>query len=198
VWVLVPVKRFAEAKERLSSVLGQSGRNKLARAMLAHTLGVLQQSNGIAGIVVVSRDSAALRLAKKHGAHSLRESTTGGLNAALAEANQFAIEAGANATLVIPIDLPTLAAADIEEIARAGSNAPCVVVSPAAHDGGTNALLVNPAGLIAYAFGADSFAEHRRRAQQVGAQLVVYASERVSFDVDQPADLARMPSLHEM
>ena len=66
---------------------------------------------------------------------------------------------------------------------------PVVVVAPDRHRQGTNALLVSPAGLIEYDFGAGSFERHCARARQAGARLEICELPSLALDVDLPEDL---------
>ena len=51
-------------------------------------------------------------------------------------------------------------------------------------------LLVRPAGLIPFSFGAGSFHRHQILAEKAGATVHIYRSERITLDIDTPADLA--------
>ncbi len=184
---IVPMKPFGEAKQRLATVMEPAARAELAQELFKHTLQVLHRAQGIARIAVVSRDAQVLKLARRQRAWAMWE-THRGLNEALEQATRVAIANGVRAVLVVPADLPKLTTGDIERMVELGSKPPCVVIAPARRDDGTNALLVNPAGLIQYAFGVASSAEHQRRAVQAGAQVEIYRSENIAFDLDLPED----------
>ena len=93
-WVIVPVKRFAAAKSRLAPAVPARQRRILARGFLDHTLKTLRGLKAIEGIVVVSKDRAALAAARKFGARTVREGKCDGLNRALARAAAEAFERG--------------------------------------------------------------------------------------------------------
>ncbi len=194
---IVPVKALAEAKQRLAEVLEPEARMELSRQMLDHTLWVLEHARGVDRVAVVSRDEQVLGLARKHHAWAMWE-TDKGLNQALEQATRVARANGVAAVLVVPADLPKLATGDIERIIELGAAPRSLVIAPAERDAGTNALLVNPVGLIEYAFGENSFAEHRRRAERAGARVEVYQSEGVAFDLDLPEDWekSRIPAIN--
>jgi 2-phospho-L-lactate guanylyltransferase len=184
---IVPMKPFAEAKRRLAEVLDGTARAELSRGLLMRTLGVLTRARGITRVAVVSRDEQVLRIARSCGAWGMYE-TGHGLNEALEQATRVAKANGVQSVLIVPADLPTLEVRDIEKIIEFGMNPPAVVIAPARRDQGTNALLVNPSGLINYAFGEMSFVEHQRYAERAGARVEIYWSESVAFDVDLPED----------
>ncbi len=186
---IVPVKPFAEAKRRLAEVMDSQARAELSAQFLRHTLDVLSGINGISRVAVVSRDVQVLEYARKRRAWAMWESGSG-LNEALEQATRVAVANGARALLIVPTDLPLLKAEDVEEMIELGKSAPCLVIAAARRDEGTNALLVNPAGLIPYAFGKSSFDEHRRRAEEAGAAVLAYRSDTTAFDIDVPEDLA--------
>ncbi|HEX7593337.1 MAG TPA: 2-phospho-L-lactate guanylyltransferase [Anaerolineae bacterium] len=185
---IVPVKPFAEAKLRLAQVLEPAARLALSRQMFEQTLDVLARARGIARIVVVSRDEHVLRLARSREVWAIRE-IRHGLNNALRQATAAARAQGMRAALIVPTDLPKLEPRDVEKIIELGRNPPCIVIAPAQRDQGTNGLLVHPIGLIEYAFGRFSSIEHRRRGKQAGAQIEIYRSETIVFDLDLPEDV---------
>lgn len=71
----------------------------------------------------------------------------------------------------------------------AAQEPPVVVIAPDHRYEGTNALLINPAGLIEYDFGPNSFERHKKRAEDAGAKLVVCELPSLAHDVDVPEDL---------
>jgi 2-phospho-L-lactate guanylyltransferase len=194
-WAIVPVKPLGRAKSRLAEKMVPERRERLATALLMRTVGLLLPLPPIQGVLVISRDTKALAMVRELGAQTAQESGTPELNSALRRATQVLRVRGADAVLVVPADIPLLAPEDIEEVARLGQYSQTVVIAPDRHETGTNLLLVRPSGMIPYAFGEGSFAEHRRLAEQVGATVAVYRSERVALDVDRPDDLKRYVEL---
>ena len=57
VWAVVPVKRFDQAKQRLSGVLDSAARAALAAAMLSDVLEQLSGTAGLASVLVVTSDT---------------------------------------------------------------------------------------------------------------------------------------------
>jgi 2-phospho-L-lactate guanylyltransferase len=194
-WAVVPVKSLRQAKSRLAPVLTPNQRATLGRALLARTLDVLTAQPVLAGVLVVSADPTALDLAKAKGAVALMEIEVS-LNAALAQATAWLAERGAEATLVLPADLPLLSGEDVAGLVALAKPAPVVVLAPDRREQGTNALLSAPPGLIPYAFGVGSFARHRELCQARGVPCRLYRSPGLAFDVDVPEDLREwLPSL---
>jgi 2-phospho-L-lactate guanylyltransferase len=194
-WVIVPVKRFAAAKSRLSPAVSERRRRALAKALLNHTLNTLRGVTGISGIVVVSRDRAALAAAGKFGALTVREGQCDGLNRALARASAEAVRRGADSVLILPTDLPLLSARDITRAMRMARRPPFVVLAPDRAERGTNLLYVAPPGLIKFSFGERSFQRHRRAARRAGVDPAVTRRPGLAHDIDRPEDLAEIDAL---
>lgn len=200
-WVIIPAKPLDEGKSRLASALTGQERHGLARRLLARTLEVVLSVPGLAGVLVISRDSEILALAGGRGALALAElgieNTNGaaisgekerGLNQAVVQAADHARREKGDALLFLPTDLPLLQADDIYGLVRAWNRREnCVVIAPS-HDGGTNALLLAPPDAIAPSFGVGSFARHIRLAEEKGLVVEIVESEGLAWDVDTPAE----------
>ncbi len=197
-WAIVPVKPLRRAKSRLASVLNRDERAALSQEMLIHTLGVLQEVPGIERVLVVSRDSQALALARDFGAHTVTERGEPQLNSALVRATLVARGYGVSGVLVLPADLPLVQKDDIEMLLSRAKNPPVVVIAPDRHRKGTNALLASPPGLIEYDFGPDSFKLHQQRAQAAGARVEICELSSLGLDVDLPEDLEILRSEEEL
>ena len=86
-WAIIPVKPLKNAKSRLSPVLLPEQRYELAQAMLRHVLSVTTAVKSVTGVLVISRDTKALAIAREFGAKTLQEGTLSNLNPALLRAN---------------------------------------------------------------------------------------------------------------
>ncbi|MGH6919962.1 MAG: 2-phospho-L-lactate guanylyltransferase, partial [Geminicoccaceae bacterium] len=81
-WAVLPVKDLRHAKQRLAGVLDAAERQALFAAMLEDVLEALAASEGLAGILVVTRDVQARDLAARYGARVLVEPANRGHTAA--------------------------------------------------------------------------------------------------------------------
>jgi 2-phospho-L-lactate guanylyltransferase len=205
VWAVVPAKSFATGKSRLSSVLAGPERARFAGELLDHTLSVLGTA-GLDGVLVATDGDDVAELARQHGAHVLRddgsapppvpstgEARSGPRLAAVVDGALAEVEArGAKTALVLMADLPRIEVGDVAQLL--GAVAAGTVVLAADHLGRhTNALAMSPPTLIETCFGrADSFAAHRAAVEAAGFEVAVVENERVAFDVDAPADHARL------
>ena len=203
-WVVVPVKPFNEGKSRLAGHITPQQRQALNRELLTRTLTVINRAHLDAEILVISRDTHALAAAKRAGSRTLTEEdqlctaqpsactpndteSEPQLNAALTQAARYAAAHGATKLLVLPTDMPNLTAADVRTMAASHGPEPQITIAPS-RDGGTNALMLQPAQVIPFAFGRDSFLRHQRLAAQAGIPVHVVQSDSRLFDIDLPED----------
>jgi 2-phospho-L-lactate guanylyltransferase len=140
-------------------------------------------------VLVVSRDQAALALARAHGARTVQENGAPELNTALTRATLVAKNYSTRSVLIIPSDLPMITTEDVRAMLDKANEPPVVVVAPDRRRRGTNALLVCPLGLIEYDFGPGSFERHCQRAREIGARLEICELPSLALDMDEPADL---------
>lgn len=192
-FAIVPVKKFENAKARLSPVLRPDERVRLSSLMLAHTLKVLAAVPSLQQIVVVSSDRRAGEIAEKHSAKFLREEKESDVNSAVMLADSYSARASADATIVIPQDLPLLDAADISmacELAEKEDR--CVVITPSLRYDGTNLLLRKPPEVMKTLYDSDSYESHVRTATELGIPVKMFFSKRVMSDVDTPEDARQL------
>jgi 2-phospho-L-lactate guanylyltransferase len=189
--VLVPVKRLDDAKSRLADILAPADRRAVALAMVADVLAAVGHSASTASLTVVTADPEAAAAARLAGAVA-RDDEGLPWNAALMRA--MASVPGGAATAIVAGDLPLLEPEDVDALAAAlGSTG---VVLGRAHDGGTNALALAPAGAIASRFGAPASASvHARLAVDAGFEPVIVDRPGLSLDLDTAADLDRLLEL---
>jgi 2-phospho-L-lactate/phosphoenolpyruvate guanylyltransferase len=188
-WAIVPVKPLQRGKSRLAEVLTQEERLDLNRRLLAHTMDTLTAIPEIEHVLVISRDQAALALAREYGARTVQEHGAPQLNIALTRATIVARTYATRGVLILPADLPLITPEDIQTLLSRAVDPPVVVISPDRRRQGTNALLVCPAGVIEYEFGPGSFQRHCARARQAGAHLEICELPSLALDMDLPEDL---------
>ncbi|MCY3799393.1 MAG: 2-phospho-L-lactate guanylyltransferase [Chloroflexi bacterium] len=188
-WAIIPVKPLKNAKSRLSPVLMPDQRFELAQAMLRHVLSVTMGVRQVTGVLVISRDTKALAIAREIGAKTLQEGAMSNLNPALMRATLVVQSWRADAVLVLPADLPFVRSDDIGGMIGQAVDRSIVIATDNASDG-TNALLVRPPGAIEFQYGPGSFARHIRSANAAGLHAITYESDRLALDIDLPEDLA--------
>ena len=188
-WAIVPVKPLRHGKSRLAEMLSEDERTDLNRRLLVHTLTILGSIPEIEHILVISRDPAALSLARNHGARTVQENGTPQLNVALARATVVVKNYHTHGVLIVPADLPLLTPEDVRLMLDHATAPPVVVVAPDRHKEGTNCLLICPVGLIEYEFGPGSFQKHCAQAIRAGARLEIVDLPSLALDMDLPEDL---------
>lgn len=185
---IVPVGAIEGAKSRLGAVLDAEERRDLALRLAAGTIGAAVATPGIDETLVVTPDDEVRELALRAGARPLRQ-RGGGLNDGLRQARDEAIAAGADAILVLPIDIPQVTPERIAQVVGlAGDADPLVAIVPDRHGRGTNALLLSPPDVIEFCFGGDSRDAHEGAARAVGAHVEVLDGP-LTLDIDTPEDL---------
>ena len=131
--VIIPVKPFAEAKQRLAPVLNPAQRAQLAERMFRHVFGVAVSCFGAANVLVVSRSEDVLAMARNEAGIAVPEDNRCDLNSAL---SRGVLAAAASRVLVVASDLPVLGCDDLAEMARGEC-----AIAPDRRQRGTNALL---------------------------------------------------------
>ena len=188
-WAIVPVKPLRRGKSRLAGALSEDERTELNRSLLQNTLKTLSELKELEEVLVVSRDPAALTIARNYGARTVREDGHAELNTALRRATVVAQVYATRGVLVLPADLPLISREDVLTLIGRAAEPPVVVIAPDRHEKGTNALLISPSGLIEYDFGEDSFQRHCEQVKKAGARLEIVNLPTLGLDLDLPEDL---------
>jgi 2-phospho-L-lactate/phosphoenolpyruvate guanylyltransferase len=195
VTALIPVKGFHNAKQRLSALLGSAQREALAEAMFRDVLRQVLQAHGLLETVVVTGDNKVAAIAGSLGARVMLENAETGETAAVDFARTSLKNAGCEAVLIIPADMPLVRSADIELVLGqipAGQLAPFALLVPSHDRLGTNALLLAPPDIIKLRFGYDSFSYHLSQVSAQGLPVRSLENERIALDIDEPKDLERL------
>jgi 2-phospho-L-lactate/phosphoenolpyruvate guanylyltransferase len=206
---VVPVKRFAIAKQRLGASIADPLRLELARAMVADVLLALERTASIEYTIVVTGEDSVALAAREQGSLVLADTAEQGQSAAVTLGVRAALEEGVDRVLCVPGDCPALEPAELEALLEpggAGARAKRrrgreddrngrgvrgeVVIVPDRHGTGTNGLLLTPPDVIAPGFGPDSFKRHQTRADAAGASWRVERPPSLLLDIDTGADLA--------
>lgn len=187
-WAIIPVKPLKNAKSRLTPVLSPDQRFELAQAMFRHVLSVTTTVPQVTGVLVISRDTKALAIAREMGAKTLQEGAMSNLNPALLRATMVVKSWRADSVLVLPADLPFIKAEDLREMIRLAGDRSVVIATDRNRDG-TNALLIRPPLAIDYDYGSGSYLRHLQMARAAGLLVREVQSDRLSLDIDVPEDL---------
>jgi len=189
-WVVMPVKDLPDAKQRLGAVLDARERQELFRAMLEDVLSALAASTGLAGLLLVTRDPQARRLATRYGARVLVEDENRGHTAASSLGARTLAQEGVSGMVQLPADIPLVTPEDIAALLHVHGEAPAVTLAPSRDQRGSNAVACSPPDLLPLRFGDDSFFPHLRRARALGVEAQIVKRPGLALDVDTPEDLA--------
>jgi 2-phospho-L-lactate guanylyltransferase len=185
---VLPIKSFAQAKQRLRFELAAHDRRALVEAMFADALVALGRVAALERVVVVSGDRVAQRIAGGYGA-SVVEDDERGHNTAARRGIEVLLQDGIERALLVPGDCPLLSPADIETLLEHRIGERSVLIVPDRHGTGTNALLLTPPDALAPSFGPDSRRRHLADANANGVPAEVVELESLALDIDTPDDL---------
>ncbi len=190
-WVIVLVKDFAAAKQRLGPALSPRERNSLARRNARRAIGAA--AAGSHRLVVAGSDEAGA-LAARLGAEYVIEPRQEGQNTAAMRGIAYAMEHGAESVVVLSSDLPFVTTKAVRKLLDAGAaeDAPVAVAVPAVGRGGTNALYLRPPTAINLHFGGDSLALFQHDAETRDVRFLIHHSAEMALDLDEPDDLVRL------
>jgi 2-phospho-L-lactate guanylyltransferase len=190
IWAVVPIKEVDGAKQRLSALLTQEQRRKLVATMAEDVLDALSQARSLAGIVVVTLDPAATRLAQRFGVRVVTDGARDGHTGAVTAAARLLRREGKGGMLQVPGDIPRITAAEVEAVLAEHRPAPSFTIAAAHDERGSNAVLLTPPDAIPLRFGDDSFFPHLDAARAHGIEPTVLHLPGIGMDIDHPADLA--------
>jgi 2-phospho-L-lactate/phosphoenolpyruvate guanylyltransferase len=193
---IIPVGTLEGAKTRLGGTLDAEERHDLVEDLLGKTVTSALAVASLDDVLVISPDRDVLARAAEIGARTLRQRSRG-LNAGLNEARADVVAGGADAIVVLPIDLPFVSAeavaAVIDPLRGAGAVAAQVILVTDRHGTGTNALGLRPPDVIDFCFGPGSRRAHRAAAEAAGA-IYSEVGGALTVDLDTPEDLVFVES----
>ncbi|MEA3108926.1 MAG: 2-phospho-L-lactate/phosphoenolpyruvate guanylyltransferase [Gammaproteobacteria bacterium] len=183
---LIAIKERVHCKTRLAEALAPGARVQLVRSMLAAVLSAASSAQTVRQIVVVSpeRDSVPAEI-------PVLADSGESLNSALTQAHRVLREFGCREVVILPADLPTITAAEIDALVCAGRRGG-FAIAPDAAGVGTNALCLVSTHPFRFQFGLGSQRLHLEEAELTGLSPQVVRLPGLEFDVDSPADLNRL------
>lgn len=164
-------------------------REFLNQKLLIRTIRCLENISQIDQIAVISHDPSALHISREMGVRTIQETRNTEINNALRKATQAIMASNASKLLIVPADLPLILPEDIAGLLCKSNYEEEIIISPDNKLCGTNALFVNPIGILDYDFGLWSFRKHIEQAQRKKIHVEIYNNERIAFDLDLPEDL---------
>jgi 2-phospho-L-lactate guanylyltransferase len=188
---VLPVKRFAVAKQRLAVGIGHVRRADLAAAMLEDVLEAIGAARSIERTIVVSSEPRAIEPVLAAGAELVADPDEGGHSGAALAGIAVARERGADCVVLLPGDCPLLEARELERLLT-GMPERYVGIVPDRHGTGTNALALAPPDAIEPSFGEGSCARHVAAARAAELPFGVEELPSLALDLDTPADVVAL------
>ena len=188
-WAVVPVKERGLAKERLAPVLRPQQRQAFALAMLEDVLSALTATPGVPGVLVVTVDPEASRLAARYGARLVETGARNGHTGAVATAARLLAAEGRAGMLTLPGDIPLVTPAEIACVLAAHPPAPSFTIVPSHDERGSNAIACSPPDVAPLRFGENSFYPHLQTAEVCGIRPNLLRLPGIALDIDNPEDV---------
>jgi len=184
--VLLPVKDFNDAKQRLAPALNSEARAGLARAMLLDVLDVLVRARSPERVVVFTAAHEVVTTVRRLKFEVIVEKCVDGHSAAV---NQMVEQLSPTSSRILSIasDLPRLVPSDIDFVLDAACEP--ITLVPSRDWTGTNGVVFIPPAKIAMEYGAGSFRRHLSKASAAGHCADVMNLPGIAFDLDTPEDL---------
>jgi 2-phospho-L-lactate guanylyltransferase len=195
VCAVVPVKETGEAKQRLTEVMPSALRQALALAMLGDVLEALAGVAGLGGLIVVTVDPEAIRLAREYGGEAIADGAHDGHTGAVTAGARHLIARGRGTMLTLPGDVPLVTAEEITRLIAAHRAAPSFTIAPAHDEQGSNAILMSPPNAVPLRFGEASYFPHLEAARACGIEPQVLHLPGIAFDIDNAQDLHHFAQL---
>lgn len=185
--IAILMKDPTAAKTRLSPVLANDAREKLALLLFENTLQFFKRTHAGGPISVVTASQETAAIGRKYGASIIEEAGHGDINAAADRASVWANDIGATSLLVVHADIATLVDEEVDRLLAARHR--CSVAIGVSADGGTNALLLTPPDAIPFCYGQSSANAHEAAALRSGRSCEKLQLAHLSKDIDTPRDL---------
>jgi 2-phospho-L-lactate guanylyltransferase len=164
-------------------------RQALALAMLEDVLAALTATPGIAGLLIVTVDPAAGRLAASYGARLIDKGARDGHTGAVTAAARLLAAEQRSGMLALPGDIPLVTPAEIAKLLATHLPAPSFTIVPSHDERGSNAIVCSPPDAVPLRFGENSFYPHLQAAEACSLRPNVLHLPGIALDIDNPEDV---------
>jgi 2-phospho-L-lactate guanylyltransferase len=186
--LLIPFKSLATAKQRLAEALDAGQRSQLAEAMLRDVMLAAVGVKERIDLALVTGDARAQAIAEELGFLVIEDTRNESETAAIEAATEWCEQRGYDATMIVPADIPLVAADELHRVLDAAPAEGAVFV-PAYDRRGSNCILRRPASIIPLRFGNDSFLPHCEAMKKTGKELIILEIPGIGLDIDNPHEL---------
>ena len=182
--VVVPVKSFSQAKQRLAPRLSASERADLARIMAAHVVSVAAPFE----VFVVCDDSEVADWARGLGVEAVK-CPGAGLNRAVSQGVEHLRQQSFRRAIIAHGDLP-FASGFAQFAGEGASEEASAYIAPDRWESGTNVLSIPVDSDFAFSYGPGSFRRHAEEAKRLALKVEICRDADLSWDIDLPRDLS--------
>lgn len=188
-WAIIPVKPLKRLRSEHNNSLTDEEWTKLNTSMLDSIIEAMRYVKGVEEILVVSKDTSLLSLARDRSVKTLQEDSGSDMNMALIRATAVASMYKTHSLLILAADLPLISTTDLEAFISISTMQPQMVIAPDRRNIGTNAIYLNPLSQeFHYQFGGNSFDKHLSEAQRLQYQIAISDLRSLKIDIDSPED----------
>ncbi len=182
--VAVPMKDASESKSRLADFLTCAQREKLALGLFARSQEFFSCHFPEFTRLVVTPSSNIAQIAAASGSQVLKEDAATGLNQAAAAAFHWAQGQGYERLLLVPADIPVWLLHEVQLLLVRGASSSVAIAG--AHDGGTNALLIDLTKVryFEFGYGVGSAKRHEQWCKVAGVSSIACSLPFISHDID--------------
>ncbi|OAF17039.1 hypothetical protein AYJ54_37480 [Bradyrhizobium centrolobii] len=186
--VAIPMKGPAESKSRLAEALSAAQREQMALALFGRVQTFFATQFPDFERLVVTPSPRIATEAAARSAVALVEESTRGLNKAAKSAFIWAKTRRYDRLLIVPADIPVWLRSELDELLDEGRRFDVVVAR--AHDGGTNALLIDlmRTDRFDFCYGVDSARRHADAASAAALSSITRQWPFLGHDIDTVGD----------
>lgn len=196
---IVPIKHFAQAKSRLTTVLSGTGREQLASQLYFQNLRWLRYCYPQHNVLVVTPDIRAAKMARDLKADFILEERCEGLNLAVSKGTVWSEQQGFDTQVVFFPDIAKPKKEDMDTLLACAEGGKSLLALAVASDGGTNATLASPPSVTPLVFGRQSSKRIVAAAKEQKIPCYLLSLSSLALDVDRPEDLEQYrPQLRPM
>lgn len=185
--MIIPIKSFEEAKERLAKELNATDRHKLAMYTATRVITAARPFS----VFVVCDDSEVAQFAQRHGAIAIHQINPG-LNNAVSEGLDAARVAGFSWAIIAHSDLPL--ATHLDHLLDDSMSPTSIGLVSDQKGNGTNVLVIATGCPFEFRYGPNSFRLHCEEATRRGYELRIIDDPDLAVDIDTADDLVHLPA----
>lgn len=190
--VILPIKPFDDAKERLATGLAAEQRKLIAEAMVRDVIAALARARRVDGVVVISAEPKISEIASDVADAVIADERTGHSDAAKAGV-AWAIEHDFDRVVMLPGDCPLLDADELDGlIERTWLDRIEFAVIPDRMGTGTNALVIAPPDAVEPSFGPGSRQRHIAMGLAASRRVAEHEIPSLALDLDTADDLMEL------